>query len=577
MTRLSLVLGLAITVGAAGAGCRREVAQASAGAPAATGAAAAAKKTLGIRPNGDTEIKPDLSKVSSEELKKVYAYIDDHVDEHVENLQKWIRQPSISNTGEGIQESAEMVKGFFDQLGCQESKVYDVGTAEWGQQGNPVVFAKCDEGAPKTLVIYWMYDTMPVTQPDLWKAPPFEGRLVEQAPFKKVLIGRGATNSKGPQMAQWNAFMSIKAIAGKLPVNLIVVAEGDEERMSMGYRKFIKDHPDFFKGADAMYRFGGQGANGGGELSGGSEGCVFVEITTSGKKWGRGPNYSDIHGGFKRAVDSPAWRHIKMLSSLVAENGNKVLIDGFYDNIEPLSKTEDEKLHKMAEKVDLATAAKNLGVERFISDDPYTFLKMSRYGTSMNLDGIWGGNMFAGGSGAILPNKITSKHNFRYVPNMTGPDIVAKLRKQIDKNGYPDVEIKIVGDVPWAKMRYDTEVARALMQTYDTFGIRYTTPADTESILGGYWPAYLFADAPVKIPIVGGAAGHGGNAHAANEFFVIEGAGKVYGIAGAEKSVATMLYTFAGKNAPPAPAVTKNAPAPAPGAGVSKPAHSNNN
>jgi acetylornithine deacetylase/succinyl-diaminopimelate desuccinylase-like protein len=577
MTRLSLVLGLAITVGAAGAGCRREVAQASAGAPAAAGAAAAAKKTLGIRPNGDTEIKPDLSKVSSEELKKVYAYIDDHVDEHVENLQKWIRQPSISNTGEGIQESAEMVKGFFDQLGCQESKVYDVGTAEWGQQGNPVVFAKCDEGAPKTLVIYWMYDTMPVTQPDLWKAPPFEGRLVEQAPFKKVLIGRGATNSKGPQMAQWNAFMSIKAIAGKLPVNLIVVAEGDEERMSMGYRKFIKDHPDFFKGADAMYRFGGQGANGGGELSGGSEGCVFVEITTSGKKWGRGPNYSDIHGGFKRAVDSPAWRHIKMLSSLVAENGNKVLIDGFYDNIEPLSKTEDEKLHKMAEKVDLATAAKNLGVERFISDDPYTFLKMSRYGTSMNLDGIWGGNMFAGGSGAILPNKITSKHNFRYVPNMTGPDIVAKLRKQIDKNGYPDVEIKIVGDVPWAKMRYDTEVARALMQTYDTFGIRYTMPADTESILGGYWPAYLFADAPVKIPIVGGAAGHGGNAHAANEFFVIEGAGKVYGIAGAEKSVATMLYTFAGKNAPPAPAVTKNAPAPAPGAGVSKPAHSNNN
>ena len=95
-----------------------------------------------------------------------------------------------------------MVKGFFDQLGCQESKVYDVGITEWGQQGNPVVYAKCDEGAEKTLVIYWMYDTMPVTQPDLWKAPPFEGRLVEQAPFKKVLIGRGATNSKGPQMVR---------------------------------------------------------------------------------------------------------------------------------------------------------------------------------------------------------------------------------------------------------------------------------------------------------------------------------------------------------------------------------------
>jgi acetylornithine deacetylase/succinyl-diaminopimelate desuccinylase-like protein len=548
MINRGILLTLSLSV-LATACAREQPATASAAEPAAS----TAKPTLGIRPNGETEIQPDLAQVSSAELKQVYAHIDANIDAHVVNLQKWIQQPSISNTGEGIQESAEMVKGFFDQLGCQESKVYDVGTAEWGQPGNPVVYAKCDEGAEKTLVIYWMYDTMPVTQPDLWKAPPFEGRLVEQAPFKKVLIGRGATNSKGPQMAMWNAFMSIKAVAGKLPVNLIVVAEGDEERMSMGYRKFVKDHPDLFKGADAMYRFGTQGRFGSGELSGGSEGCVYVELTTSGKAWGRGPNYSDIHGGFKRSVDSPAWRHIKMLASLIDDNGNRVLIDGFNEGIEPLSAAEDAKLRRQAERVNLQTAAQNLGVGRFISDDPYTFLRMSRYGTSFNLDGIWGGNMFAGGSGAILPNKITSKHNFRYVPNMTGPGIVAKLRKQLDKNGYKDVEIKIIGDVPWAKMRYDTEVARALMRTYDTFGIAYTTPADTESILGPYWPAYLFAGDPLDIPIVGGAAGLGGNAHAANEYYVIEGAGKVYGIAGAEKSIATVLYNFAGKNGSPAP------------------------
>ena len=168
--------------------------------------------------------------VKSEDLKKVYAYIDEHIDDHVGNLQKWIQQPSISNSGEGIPESAEMVKGFWEQLGCQESRVYDVGTTEYGSQGNPVVYAKCDFGAPRTLLIYWMYDTMPVTQPDVWIAPPFEGRLVEQAPFKKVMIGRGTNNSKGGQMAQWNALMAIKEVTGKLPVNLIVVAEGDEER-----------------------------------------------------------------------------------------------------------------------------------------------------------------------------------------------------------------------------------------------------------------------------------------------------------------------------------------------------------
>ncbi len=561
MTRLSVVCGLTVVVSMGVAGCRREAAHASGGVtPASATAAPAAspvKKTLGVRPNGDTEVKPDLSMVSSEELKQVYGYIDDHIDEHVENLQKWIKQPSISNTGEGIQESAEMVKGFFDQLGCQESKVYDVGTAEWGQQGNPVVFARCDEGAPKTVIIYWMYDTMPVTQPDLWKAPPFEGRLVEQAPFKKVLIGRGAVNSKGPQMAMWNAFMSIKAVAGKLPVNLLIVAEGDEERMSMGYRKFIKEHKDYFKTADAMYRFGGQTFNGSGELSGGSEGLFYVELTTSGKKWGRGPNYSDIHGGFKRAVDSPAWRHIKMLSTLVDDTGNKVLIDGFYDHIQPLSKSEEDKLRETAKRLDLKVAAQNIGVERFMTDDAFEFLKLSRYGTSMNLDGIWGGNMFAGGSGAILPNKITSKHNFRYVPNMSSKDILAKLRAHLDKHGYPDVEINVIGDMPWAKMRYDTDIAKALMRTYDEFGIKYSTPSTVASILAPAWPAYLFAGDPLAIPVVGGSAGHGGNAHAANEYYVIEGAGKVYGMAGAEKSVATVLYNFAGKN----PSPEKPAPA----------------
>jgi acetylornithine deacetylase/succinyl-diaminopimelate desuccinylase-like protein len=358
-------------------------------------------------------------------------------------------------------------------------------------------------------------------------------------------------------MVQWNALMSIKAVTGKLPVNLIFVAEGDEERMSMGYRKFVKDHPELFKGADAMYRFGGQDG-----LGGGSEGCVFVELTTSGEKWGRGPTYSDIHGGFKRTVDAPAWRHIKMLSTLVDATGNKVLIDGFYDNIAPLTKEEEAKMKVQAAKMKVDVAAKRLGVARFISDDPMAITKMGRYGTSMNIDGIWGGNMFAGGSGAILPNKIVSKHNFRYVPNMTGPDIVAKLRKHLDKHGYQDVEINVVGDVPWAKVGYDNDIARAVMTMYDTFGIEYTPPVEGQaSILGGYWPAYLFAGDPIDIPIIGGAAGSGGNAHAANEFWVIEGAEKVYGMAGAEKSVATVLYNFAGLNGSPTPHAMQTAAA----------------
>src|ERR671912_400438 len=464
-------------------------------------ASTAAPAKLGIRPAGDTEIQPDMSQVPPD-LQKGYAHIDENIDAHVENLQKWIRQPSISNSGEGIPESAEMVKGFFDELGCQQTQVFDVGVTEYGSPGNPVVYAKCDEGAEKTLLIYWMYDTMPVTQPDAWTYPPFEGRLVEQAPYKKVLIGRGATNSKGPQMSQLNALRAIKAVHGKLPVNVIFVAEGDEERMDIGLRKFVKDHSDLLAGADAMLLFGGQSNSGSGSYGAGSEGCVYVELTTSGKSWGRGPLQSDIHGSNKRSVDSPAWRHIKMLASLVSDDGNTPLIDGFYEGMEPIADFQEAELKTAAERTDLKIAAENVGVGRFISEDPFTMLKMQRYGTSFNLDGIWGGNMYAGGAGAILPNKVTSKHNFRYVPNMTGPGIVKKLRAQLDKNGYKDVEVKMIGDVPWAKMSFDSDIARALKRSYELMNIPHGEPRASLSIgggaaAGGYWPAYMFGNGPV--------------------------------------------------------------------------------
>jgi acetylornithine deacetylase/succinyl-diaminopimelate desuccinylase-like protein len=536
-------------------GCKRETAPQP---------VASTKAKLGIRPNGDTTLGPDPAKTTPE-MKKVFDYIDAHIDEHVENFQKWVQQPSISNSGEGIPETAEMVKGMFDKLGCQETRVYDVGMSEWGQPGNPVVYAKCDEGAPKTVFVYWMYDTMPVTQPDLWIVPPFEGRVVDGKtaglPYPKVLIGRGAVNSKGPEITELNALMSMKAANGKLPVNLIFVAEGDEERMSMGLRKFVKDHSDLLKPADAMLMFGFQGMGGAASMMTGSEGLMYIELTTSGTAWGRGPTKSDIHGVFKRAVDSPAWRHIKMLSSLVDDDGNTIKIKGFTNGIISLTPAETEKIKVGAAKINLKDAAENMGVARFISDDPFTVMKMMRSGTAFNLDGIWGGNMYAGGSGAILPNKITSKHSIRYMPNMRSADILKAIRAQLDANGYKDVQLRLIGDQPWAKGSADSDIGHALSNTLDQFGVVHE-PISSEqsavissaSAMSGAWPAYLFTNhpqgdpgiVPINIPIAGAGIGYGGGAHAANEFFVIEGTGKTYGMAGAEKYVAAVLYNYAG-------------------------------
>jgi acetylornithine deacetylase/succinyl-diaminopimelate desuccinylase-like protein len=247
-----------------------------------------------------------------------------------------------------------------------------------------------------------------------------------------------------------------------------------------------------------------------------------------------------------------------MLASLVSKDGNTPMIQGFSDNIQPLSASELEGFKKASTKMDLKASAENLGVARFISDDPFTVLKNSRYNTAFNLDGIWGGNMYAGGSGAILPNKITSKHSIRYLPNMNSADIVKKIRAQLDKNGYKDVQVKLIGDMPWSTMSYDTDIAHSIEKMYDAFGISYSMPAAGESILmdaggAGAWPGYLFTNGhqgdpnitPIGLTIAGGGVGMGGRAHAANEYWVIEGAGKTYGIAGAEKSIVTEIFNYA--------------------------------
>jgi acetylornithine deacetylase/succinyl-diaminopimelate desuccinylase-like protein len=379
--------------------------------------------------------------------------------------------------------------------------------------------------------------------------PPFDAQIIPQGEFKKVLVARGATNSKGPEMAEFNALMAIRAVRGKLPVNVVFIAEGDEERMDIGLRNFVKQHPELVK-ANTMY--------GGGS----SEGCVYIQLTTSGKAWGRGPVESDIHGSNKRSVDSPAWRHIKMLASLISDDGNTPLIKGWKENWVPPSADQLERLHRRADKQDVKQMAENLGVARYIADDPFNILRMQSTETSFNLDGIWGGNMYADAAGAILPNKITSKHNIRYVPNMNGMDLVKKIRAQLDHNGYKDVELKVIGDVPWSTVDPNNEINAAGRKMTEVFGgtgnreqfiAANHVPEPAE--LGGYWPSYLFNEgkvgqrvAPVGMPIGGGRVGRGGRAHAANEFYIIEGAGTTYGMAGAEKSVATVLYNYAGLN-----------------------------
>jgi len=487
-------------------------------------------------------------------LEKACRNIDENIGTHTRRLQEFVRQPSISQTGEGVKECAELLASYFKDLGCREVNLVP-------QKYAPVVYAEYDVGANKTVIIYMMYDVQPAEDVELWRVPPFEGKIVEMAPFKKVLMARGAVNSKGPLVAFLNALEAVRQV-DESPVNLIFVAEGEEERGSVSMPRFVREYAHKLRKADAVYfAFSCQDQNGLAEPVLGSEGLLYIELETNGAYWGRGPTEFGVHGALKLIIDSPAWRHIKMLSSLVSEDGNRVMVKGWYDDIKVPTK-EDLRLLKKgyrkstpaAKVFDPEPMKQALKIKTLIDDvtDKEEIIKRVSFGTSFNLDGIYGG-WTGPGSKTFVPHMVTSKHNIRFVPDQKLNGLFRKIRAHLDEKGYRDVKLRKVDGYPWALASHKSAIAEATYAMFEQFGVKYAIYPPVASVqrFSPAWPAYVFAGKPLELPIIGGGLGHGGRAHSPNEYYVIEGVkgryGRVYGLAGAEKSMAAVLYNYAGK------------------------------
>lgn len=324
--------------------------------------------------------------------------------------------------------------------------------------------------------------------------------------------------------------------------------------------RFVRDYGQRLQRADGVYfPIGSQDQNGLARPILGSEGLLYIELETSGALWGRGPTEFGVHGAMKRILDSPAWRHIKMLSSLVSEDGNTVEVEGWYDEIAVPSDEDLRLLEKgyrrsmpALEAFDPEILKRVMKVKHFKGDleDPREVLREMLFSTSFNLDGIWGG-WTGPGTKTYLPHKVTSKHNIRFVPNQTLESLYTKIRAHLDAHGYEDVEMRKLGGYSWALVDYRNPLAEAMYDTFEEFGVNYTInpPVANPNPTSPAWPAYVFAGEPLNLPIVGGSLGHGGLAHSPNEYYVIEGCdskyGRVHGLAGAEKSIASILFHFA--------------------------------
>jgi len=465
------------------------------------------------------------------ERERVYEHIDRHYSEHLSRLQELVKQPSISAEDRGVRECAMLVKSYLEDLGCQDSQLVET-------SGHPVVYGYYDAGADKTIIVYFMYDTQPVDDPG-WTVPPLEGRVVNLPPFGDCLVGRGAINTKGELRAFLNSCESIKAVGAEIPVNLMFVAEGEEELGSRHLPEFIGKYAGTLKKADAVFfPFADQDRKGKVHTFLGVKGIVYFELELDGKNWGRGPTEFDIHGSNKAWVDSPAWRMIQALSTMTTEDGNRVLIDGFYKNAVPPSQDDLELLERLERTFDEEAEKEMMKVERFIEDaHGRKALLKYLYSPTLNIDGIWGGYI-GPGSKTVLPYKITAKVDVRLVPNMAVEEVLPRVRQHLDKHGFQKVRIVKLGEgYGWAKTSVKDPAAKAIIETYREFGHE----PEIWPHMAGSAPFCMFNREPLNLPFVIGGLGHGGRAHAPNEYIVVQEGGPTGGLCTLEKSYVAIL------------------------------------
>jgi acetylornithine deacetylase/succinyl-diaminopimelate desuccinylase-like protein len=473
---------------------------------------------------------------ASPELNPLFAEIEKRHDEAVARLQQWIRQPSIAAENRGMQEGCGLTMRLLREAGFEQ-------VTEVPSDGQPGIFATLDAGAPRTVGIYFMYDVKQV-DPSEWSSPPFEARLVDKPGLGKVVVGRGAVNQKGPEATFLAALHAFRGTGRKLPVNLVFVAEGEEEIGSPHFPQIVHK-PEIlaaFRKCTGVYMpMPQQALDGTVTITLGAKGVIELELVSSGEHWGRGPK-QDLHSSNEARVDSPAWHLVQALATLVGPDGHTPAIDGFADKARPLSAADKALIREAAQRQSEEVAKKQMGVEHWVHDvDWLEALELLASRPTVNIEGLVAGYTGPGGK-TILPHRAVAKLDLRLVPDITAAGALAALKAHLEKRGFGDIEVNMSGGYDPTTTSADAGIVRAAVAVYQRNGI---DPIMWPR-LAGSWPGFVFTGDPLRLPAGHFGLGHGNGAHAPNEYYVIESTNpKIQGMDGAARSHVEYLFELA--------------------------------
>jgi acetylornithine deacetylase/succinyl-diaminopimelate desuccinylase-like protein len=445
-------------------------------------------------------------------LSQAVEYARENQPRFLEELKALLRIPSVSTLPEhnaDTRKAAETLAAELTRIGLENVRLIETGSPE--KPGHPLVYGDYLHAEKKpTALLYGHYDVQPPDPLDEWLSPPFE-------PTERNgnLYARGAVDDKGQMYMHVKALESLLATAqdsaSKLPLNIRVILEGEEEVGGEGIARYVASKPADLQADFALVSDTEMFAPGLPTLCVGLRGMIYTEIEVRSSR-------TDLHSGMYGGAAPNSFVALAQIIAKLKDESGKILIHGIYDNIIPPS--EDELIAWKSLPFDEEHYRENeVGSKRLVGEPGYSVLERTWARPTLDVHGIIGG--FIGvGAKTVIPAKATAKVSIRLVPGMTPEDAFAKLSsyaKHVAPAGV-DIEVRLIHSGEPCLIPTDNPYVRSA-----TAALKEIWDKDTVFIRSGG-----------SIPIVGDFAKHlnlpsvmmgfglpDDNLHAPNEKFLI--------------------------------------------------------
>lgn len=432
-----------------------------------------------------------------------HSYLEEARERHIGELKELLRIPSISALAEhkvDCARAADWLAVRLAKAGLEHVEVFPTG-------GHPLVYGDWlhKPGAP-TILVYGHYDVQPVDPVDLWDSPPFEPVLRNGR-----IYARGASDDKGQVMIHVQALEAVLQAEEKLPVNVKVLLEGEEEIGSLHLASFVQERHDLLKSDVLLISDTAMFAPGVPTICCGLRGIVTLELSVQGPS---GDLHSGLYGG---AVANPLHVMAELLASL-REGQGRVAVEGFYKDVVELSPAERRQI--VALPFCESDLAQRLGVRALAGEPGYSAIERMSTRPTLEVNGLWGG--FQGeGSKTVIPAAAYAKISCRLVPNQDPEEIARLVANHLYQFCPPSARLEVQighGGKPWV-CSPDTPAVQSVQRALEDAFDRPVAFARG----GGSIPVVDTFARVLNVPIVlVGFAPPDANSHAPNESFVLD-------------------------------------------------------